>query len=634
MFQSVLIANRGEIAIRIARACADLAIRSVAVYSRDDVDALHVVKADVSAVLDGEGPSAYLDGPGLIAAAKRTGCDAIHPGYGFLSENTGFARLCADAGLVFIGPSPACLALFGDKAKALAHAASTGAPVARSSGEAVGLEAGRAYAASFGGGVLIKAAAGGGGRGMRVVRDMAGFDEAWQRCASEAKRAFGSADLYVEEMIERARHIEVQVLGDRSGRLAHLFERDCSVQRRFQKIIEIAPSPWLSDEMRKRLIETAIGIVERLDYVGLGTIEFLVEIDERGHETGRFVFIEMNPRLQVEHTVTEEVTGVDLVQTQIKLAAGTTLDQLGYATTTPTPRGYALQLRVNMEDMSEDGIARMSSGALSTFDPPSGAGIRIETAGHRGYTANPSFDLLLAKVVIRSASSEFKNATRRAYRSLCEFDIGGAQTNLALLQNILLRPEFVAGLIDTRFVEAHAKELIAVPSEIHPGFRRPVDNQPTEEALADDNSYVADGVLVRSPMRGRLLSIDVNVGDRVRSGHALLVVEAMKMEHSVVAEVAGVVTEVLRSAGDSLRAGSPLLVIAPGDLASDNDAGQAEATTGAMESLEVLLEQRAALLDAARPDAVAAPAHERIVEIVRQVERGEVSPRPELLFDI
>ncbi|WP_342723579.1 biotin/lipoyl-containing protein [Bradyrhizobium sp. B097] len=259
---------------------------------------------------------------------------------------------------------------------------------------------------------------------------------------------------------------------------------------------------------------------------------------------------------------------------------------------------------------------RVSSGALSTFDPPSGAGIGIEPAGHRGYAANPSFDSLLAKVVIRSASSEFEDATRRAYRSLCEFDISGAQTNLALLQNILLHPEFVAGHIDTRFVEAHAKELVAVSSDMHPGFRRSVGSQPTEAALVDDNSYVADGVLVRSPMQGRLLSIDVNVGDRIRSGHALLVVEAMKMEHSVVAEVAGVVTEVLCSAGDSLRAGAPLVVIAPYDLALDDDANRTDATTSATERLDVLLEQRAALLDEARPGAVA-----------KQRERGALTAR-------
>jgi acetyl/propionyl-CoA carboxylase alpha subunit/acetyl-CoA carboxylase carboxyltransferase component len=626
VFKGILIANRGEIAIRIARACADLGIRSVAVYSEDDADALHRVKADSAIALPGRGASAYLDGESLIAAAKAAGCEAIHPGYGFLSEAAAFAGRCEDAGLVFAGPSTRALGLFGDKARAVEHARSRDVPTARTSDGACDLAGALEFAESLNGaGVLIKAVAGGGGRGMRIVRDFGTFAETWRRCASEAAAAFGSGELYVEELIGRARHIEVQILGERNGGVAHLFERECSVQRRFQKIIEIAPSPWLDDAMRQQLIAAALRIVEATGYVGLGTVEFLVEIDAGGRSTGRFVFIEMNPRLQVEHTVTEELTRFDLVQLQLQLAAGATLDQLGLGQDIQLPGGYALQLRINMENMAADGSARPSDGRLTTFEPPSGPGVRIETAAYAGYASNPNFDSLLAKLVVRSPSSAFPDAARRAYRALCEFNVAGVDTNIPVLQNILVHPDFEAGLADTKFVEGHAPELTKPRHEAHPAFHRAAASHIVEaEFVPDQNLSPAEGIIVRSPMQGRVISVEASAGDYVRQGQSIMVIEAMKMEHSVVAEASGYVTRMLSSAGDIVQSGAPLLVLSPDEQTSSDGPAQEADTDDQSEHLDVLLQHQTALLDQSRPEA-----------IERQRARGALTAREriELLCD-
>lgn len=605
MFRRVLIANRSEIAIRIARACADLGVESVAVYARDDADALHVVKADTAYALDGEGSAAYLAGDAIIAAAAATACDAIHPGYGFLSENADFARRCDEAGIAFIGPSVAALTLFGDKARAIAHAAARDVPVARSTNGVVAFEAARGFAAEIGQGVMIKAVAGGGGRGMRAVRDLAGFEDAWRRCASEAAKAFGASDLYVEELIGRSRHIEVQIVGDQDGNVGHLFERECSVQRRFQKIVEIAPSPWLSDGMRHRLLQAALRIVADVGYVGLGTVEFLVEIDDKGTETGRSFFIEMNPRLQVEHTVTEETSGVDLVQAQLHLAAGASLAELGLSGDPPRPRGYAIQLRINMEHIGADGVSRPSDSALELFEPPGGAGIRIETAAHVGYAANLNYDPLMAKLIVSSRSADFADAVRRTSRAVNEFDVGGADTNLPFLQALLRRKEFIDGLIDTGFVEAHASELMASQGCAPPDLRRRAQRSIKTGIDAADVPFVADGAVVRAPMQGRLTLNDFVPGDSVRAGQTLAVLEAMKMEHPVVSDQTGILTKILKESGDVVRAGTALFVIEPGDGAAENVPELERDTADASASLDRLRQHQAAVFDDARPDAVA-----------------------------
>ncbi len=359
-FSKLLIANRGEIAIRIARAAAQLDIETVAVFAEDDARCLHVKSARQAMPLAGTGVAAYLDAEQLVDIAQRSGCDAVHPGYGFLSENARFAELCSAAGITFVGPSAALLTLFGDKVAARAAARAAGVPVLDGSTQAASVaDAHRFFSAlPAGTAMVIKAVAGGGGRGMRIVTAADQIDAAHQRCCSEALAAFGDAAVYVERFCGNARHIEVQIVADRAGHVSHLGERDCSMQRRHQKIVEIAPAPGLPAAVREQIIAAAMKFAASVHYDNIGTFEFLVTRD------GGFAFIEANPRLQVEHTVTEAVTGVDIVCAQIKLAAGATLRELGIDTP-PRPRGYAVQVRVNMERMNADGSVVPTGGTLT-----------------------------------------------------------------------------------------------------------------------------------------------------------------------------------------------------------------------------------------------------------------------------
>src|SRR3954471_5437526 len=331
-FKKLLIANRGEIAIRLARAASETGLESVAIYPADDALSLHVRAADERFEIPGRGARAYLDIEAVISAAKATGCGALHPGYGFLSENAALARRCAEQGIVFVGPSPEALDLFGDKAQAKALARKCGVPIIAGTSGPTSLDEAKAFFASLGtgGAVMIKAIAGGGGRGMRIVDDTAKLEEAYARCRSEAKAAFGSDGVYVERLIRNARHIEVQIIGDRHGAISHLWERECTIQRRNQKLIEIAPSPSLKEGLRSRIIEAAKQIASAARYDNLGTFEFLVDADAHGNDEP-YAFIEANPRLQVEHTVTEEVLGIDLVRAQLAIADGATVGSLGLA---------------------------------------------------------------------------------------------------------------------------------------------------------------------------------------------------------------------------------------------------------------------------------------------------------------
>ncbi|MDD3444259.1 MAG: biotin carboxylase N-terminal domain-containing protein, partial [Zavarzinia sp.] len=387
MFTRILIANRGEIAIRIARACAALGIESVAVHGADDARSLHVGLADRAVALPGRGVGAYLDRAAVIAAAKAEGCDAIHPGYGFLAENPVFAADCAAAGIIFIGPSPETLALFGDKIAARRLAEDAGVPVVEGTARAVEVSCAEAFMRKLGPGarVMVKAAAGGGGRGMRVVERVEDMAEAFVRCASEAQSAFGDGTLFVERYIPTARHVEVQVLGDGEGTVTHLFERDCSLQRRHQKLVEMAPAPGLSDAMRLKLYDAALALARAVRYRTIGTVEFLVAPDESG-----FWFMEANPRLQVEHAVTEAVTGIDLAAVQIRLAAGDSLAALDLAGV--RPRGFAIEARINLEAMDGAGNARPAAGTIATYEMPGGPGIRVDGAGYAGLAVDPGFD--------------------------------------------------------------------------------------------------------------------------------------------------------------------------------------------------------------------------------------------------
>jgi pyruvate carboxylase len=431
--KKLLIANRGEIAIRIARAAADMGLPTVAIHSEDDAASLHLRAADEVVALKGLGAAAYLDMAKVIAAAKESGADAVHPGYGFLAERGDFAKACADAGLTFVGPLEKHLDLFGDKARARQAAAAASVPTIRGIDRACTLEDVKSFFASLGadGAMIIKALAGGGGRGTRVVTEASEIEKTFERCRSESKAAFGREELYVEELVTRARHVEVQILGDRSGQIAHLFERECSVQRRFQKLLEIAPAPALEDKLRKNIIDAAVRLAKSVGYFNLGTFEFLVDVSGR-KGAQPFAFIEANARLQVEHTVTEAVTGVDLVQTQIKLAQGATLKSLGLDREGAfTPRGYAIQARVNMETIKADGSVRPGGGTLTVYEAPTGPGVRTDGFGYAGYKTSSAFDSLLAKVIAHAPSPDFADAVSRLTRALSEFRLEGVTTNIA-----------------------------------------------------------------------------------------------------------------------------------------------------------------------------------------------------------
>ena len=539
-FKKLLIANRGEIAIRIARAASEAGLATVAIYPADDALSLHVRSADAAHEIPGRGARAYLDIEAVIAAAKATDCDALHPGYGFLSENPALARRCAEEEIVFIGPSPEALDLFGDKGQAKALARRCGVPVIEGTSGATSLEQARAFLASqvAGGAVMIKAIAGGGGRGMRIVDDAAKLEEAYARCQSEARAAFGSDGVYVERLIRNARHIEVQIICDHHGAISHLWERECTIQRRNQKLIEIAPSPSLTESLRSRIIDAAKELAAAANYGNLGTFEFLVDNEAKGDDKA-FAFIEANPRLQVEHTVTEAVLGIDLVQAQLAVAAGATLGSLGLAQAyIPTPRGYAMQLRVNMEVMDESGATKPTGGTLSMFDLPSGPGVRVDTFGYSGYKTSAAFDSLLAKVIVHSPAGKWADVVQKTSRTLREFRIGGVATNISFLAAILAHPDFAANQVSTGFIDAHAAELVGAAKETT------AETMLIEAGSAADNGAPrpevsatgpAGSVAVPAPLQGTIVAIEVREGDLVRPGQQIAVLESMKMEHLVTA---------------------------------------------------------------------------------------------------
>ncbi|MDQ0074789.1 acetyl/propionyl-CoA carboxylase alpha subunit [Variovorax boronicumulans] len=602
MFSKVLIANRGEIAVRLVRALRDLGIASVAVHARDDAAALHVQLADVAVALDATGPSAYLDVAALIAVAKAEGCDAVHPGYGFLSERADFAEACADAGLVFIGPTPEQLGLFGDKARARELAAQCDVPVMPGSAGAVTLAEAQTFFAeqhAQDAGVMVKAIGGGGGRGMRAVLNAADLPEAHARCMSEAKAAFGIEGVYVERLMRNARHIEVQVLGD-GQTVASLGERECTLQRRFQKLVEIAPSPSLPEALRAQVTKAALRMAKTVGYRGLGTFEFLVDA---ASATLPFVFIEANPRLQVEHTVTEAVTGLDLVQLQIAVASGESLSALGIeADRTAPQRGFAVQWRINAETLDAQGNARPSGGTLARFDLPSGPSVRVDTHGYAGLSPSPHYDTLLAKLIVHSPSPNFADALRRSLRALDECRIDGIATNLSLLRAIAARPEFATQAVHTRFVEAHLGDLLAAAASLEKHVKQIAPVAAEAQPSAGDD---ADDLTVKAPMPAKLVQFEVAVGDVLPAGAQLGVLEAMKMEHLLHAPFAGRVVALLAEPGDYLVEGQSLVRLE----AVDAQAVEAEARTehdldAIRPDLQKVIDRHAPTLDVNRKLAV------------------------------
>jgi len=634
MFKRLLIANRGEIAIRIARTAAELDIRSVMLHSQDDAASLHIRAAEEAVALTGIGAAAYLDGPQILRLALEAGCDAIHPGYGFLSENAAFSRLCNNAGVVFVGPAPETLVLFGDKVQARALAKRVGAPVLPGSVGAVTLEQAESFLAGLGtgGAVMLKARAGGGGRGMREVHKLEAMASAFERCRSEALLAFGDGDLYVERFFPRARHIEVQIIGD--GReVAHVWDRECSVQRQRQKLIETAPAFGLTSDLRTELLEISVALGKAVNYRGLGTIEFLVDQDPGS--TMPFAFIEANPRLQVEHTVTEAITGLDLVSIQLKIAAGGSLSKMGLRQfAIPAPRGIAIESRVNLESMNTDGTARPTGGTLSVYEPASGPGIRVDGSGYSGYRTSVKFDSLLAKVIVHVSEGDLARAARKAERALSEFRIAGAPTNIPFLRALLKDPALANGEVHTRYVEEHAQALCAAAAALTPR----VDSKPTrgpgvkletQDPLAvlrhgkgagdaatpitasradiSPDIAVPDGTTaLPSPLQGTILEIRVTLGKAVRAGDPVLVMESMKMEHVITSPISGVIRALNVAQGDTVFEGHPLAFIEHADVAVAAKASE-EAVDLEFKrpDLAAVIERHRSTLDAGRPHAVA-----------------------------
>ena len=446
MFERVLIANRGEVAVRIIRACRELGVETVAVYSTADRESLHVRLAD-RAVHIGPPLSAdsYLRIPSLVAAATTTECDAVHPGWGFLAENAAFALACEDNDLVFIGPHAETIETMGDKIAAKEAMAAAGVPLVPGSDGAVDLDQAREVAADVGFPVLLKASAGGGGRGMRLVESADDLDAAYRTASSEAQSAFGDGSLYVEKAVVGARHVEIQVLGDGEGAVLTLGERDCSIQRRHQKLVEESPSPAVTPEIRAEMEEAAHRACEALRYRGAGTIEFLLDAD------GRFYFIEMNTRLQVEHPVTELVTGIDLAHAQLAVAAGEGLPREGRADL----RGHAIEFRINAEDPAED--FRPAPGRVSRFRPPLGPGVRVDTHVEEGYAIPPFYDSLIAKVIVWGEDREV--AIARGRRALSELELEGVPTTRELALDIVSSEEFGSGDYTTSFLADAAPSL-------------------------------------------------------------------------------------------------------------------------------------------------------------------------------
>ncbi|NIK73505.1 acetyl-CoA carboxylase biotin carboxylase subunit [Thermonema lapsum] len=440
MFKKILIANRGEIALRIIRTCREMGIKTVAVYSTADKESLHVRFADEAVCIGPPaGRDSYLNIPNIIAAAEITNADAIHPGYGFLSENAKFAQACIDHNIKFIGPTPEMIQKMGDKATAKATMRAAGVPVVPGSdGLLESLEHAKKTAAEIGYPVMMKATAGGGGKGMRIVRSENELEKAWESARQEAAAAFGNDGLYMEKFIEEPRHIEIQVFGDQYGKVCHLSERDCSIQRRHQKLIEETPSPFMTPELRKKMGEAAIKGAQAINYEGAGTIEFIVDKD------GNFYFMEMNTRIQVEHPVTEEATFFDLIKEQIKVAAGEPISGRNYE-----PQLYTMECRINAEDPAKGFMP--SPGRITNLHIPGGMGVRVDTHIYAGYTIPPFYDSMIAKLIVRAQSRE--ELIVRTKRALQEFVIEGVKTTIPLLIKILDNEQFRAGNFTTRFLD-------------------------------------------------------------------------------------------------------------------------------------------------------------------------------------
>ncbi len=576
--KKVLIANRGEIAVRIARACADYGVKSVAVYADADMDALHARMADEAYGLDGQRPAdTYLHIQKLLAVAARSGADAVHPGYGFLSENAGFAKAVIDAGLVWIGPPPAAIEALGDKVQARKIALEVGAPLVAGTPEPVKDAAEvLAFAEQHGMPIIIKAAFGGGGRGMKIAWRMDEVADLYESAVREAIAAFGRGECFVEQFLDRPRHIEAQVIADTHGHVVVLGTRDCSLQRRNQKLVEEAPAPFLSDAQRERIHQSAHDICARAGYVGAGTVEFLLS------PSGTISFLEVNTRLQVEHPVTEETAGIDLVVEQLRVADGLPLSISG----TPVPRGHSFEFRINAEDVGRGFLP--APGPVLLFEAPSGPGVRVDTGVLSGSTVPGTFDSLMAKLIVTGATRA--QAIVRARRALKEFRIEGVPSVLPFHRAVMAHDDFTSAddfKVHTRWIETDFANALAaavrpepladvtlVRTAVEIDGRRVALGLPAEllwglqatggggARPAADAAPVAeaDPAQVSAPIAGTLQSWKVADGDTVAEGDTLAAMEAMKMEMQVTAHRAGRITLKVQQ-GAYLTAGAPIAVI-------------------------------------------------------------------------
>ncbi|MBX8511245.1 ATP-grasp domain-containing protein [Pseudomonas cichorii] len=553
--KKVLIANRGEIAVRIARACRDYGIASVAVYADADIDALHVRQADEAYALNGERPAdSYLNIEKLLAVAARAGADAIHPGYGFLSERADFARAVIDAGLTWIGPDPSTIDALGDKVQARRIALKVGAPLVAGTEDPV-KDASEvvAFAELHGLPIAIKAAFGGGGRGLKVAWKLEEVSELYESAVREAVAAFGRGECFVERFLDRPRHIEAQIIADRHGRVVVVGTRDCSLQRRNQKLIEEAPAPYLDEALRQRIHDSARDICAEAGYVGAGTVEFLLSGD------GTLSFLEVNTRLQVEHPVTEETSGIDLVIEQLRVAEGLPLSFEG----TPTPRGHSFEFRINAEDAGNGFLP--TPGAIDLFQVPSGPGVRLDTGVVEGSRVSPNFDSMIAKLIVTGATRE--QAIRRARRALAEFRVDGVATVLPFHRAVMDHDDFTAAntfAVHTRWIETDFAEKVTIAprsaASADPGVLRTfveIDGKRHElglpsallrgvslNAAAPETESAAtaeaqDPQAIVTPVAGNLHAWVVADGESVQAGQVIAVMEAMKMETSILAPCAG-----------------------------------------------------------------------------------------------
>lgn len=573
---SVFVANRGEIAVRIVRAAKEAGLEVVVAVTRAEVDSLAARLATGVHVLPGEGAAAYLDAASLVEGARDHGCTMLHPGYGFLSESPMLARACAEAGVTFVGPDASLLELFGDKGSAREVAEQAGVPVLPATPVGVTRDRAEAFAREqHPAGVMIKAAAGGGGRGMRAVPAGESLAEAWERARSEAERSFGSGELFAELYVERARHIEVQIAADGAGEVTHLGERDCTLQRRFQKVVEVAPAPDLPEEVRADLHAAAVRLIAGRGYRGLATVEFLVDADD----PTRWWFIEVNPRLQVEHPVTEMVTGVDLVLAQLQLAAGESLADLGLAVP-PRVTGAAVELRVAAERIGSTGESLPAHGVVSGLSLPTGPGVRVDTHLVEGARVDGAFDSLVAKVITHSHSG-LTAALGKARQAAAECAVGGVETNLPILRALLEHEDVAAWDVTTQWLGR------------------------ADIARGADTGEGLDGEVV-AEMAGTVISVLVEQGQEVTAGTPVVVVEAMKMEHLVPAPVTGVISDVRARAGATTAPGDLLVRLLPSsDQSSAGTLDDGPDLDADRPDLTRVLERRDRRMDAARTEAVA-----------------------------